>query len=322
MLFFVRLLKAGRRRHVAILLSALVAVVVAGAGAFSLTQHLPFTTSLYWAITTATTVGYGDVLPHSASGRFVASVVMLTAIPLLGATFAVVTGAAAAAGIRRILQMGNEFPSGTYRLVVGMHPTVPAIIEELVKADDAVVLVADVDPVSVREDVHVIRGDPTSQATLRKARPAGAQHALVAAANDGDVLIMAVLLREQAPDLPISALSNSGPVSEALRAIGVNQTVSVDELVAHTLAKSLESPHAGDLLLRLVDSEQHRLVEVEVGSSSVGKQLSAERQDRDGLVLGLVHDGAVDLGIGTDPTLVTGDRLLVAVPSGPGTGSP
>jgi voltage-gated potassium channel len=315
MLLLLRLIKVSRRRHILMLLAALVGVVFAGAAAFAATQHIPFTTGLYWAITTASTVGYGDVTPHNASGRVVASAVMLTAIPLLGATFALMTGAAAAAGLRRFLQMGTTFPSGGYRLVVGMHPTVPAIIEELVKADDAVVLVADVDPTSIREDVHVVRGDPTDRATLRKARPEGAQHALVAAVNDGDVLIMAVLLHELAPELPVSALSNSGPVSEALTAIGVKQTISVEELVAHTLAKSLETPHAGDLLLRLVDSEEHRLVETEAEAAEVGKPLSSVREDRQGLVLGLVHDGSVQLGIGTDPVLAVGDRLLVAEPA-------
>jgi voltage-gated potassium channel len=145
-LLLLRLIRVNRRRHLLILLSALAVVMVVGAAAFAATQHIPFTTGLYWAITTATTVGYGDVTPHNASGRFVASAEMLTAIPLLGATFAVVTGEAAVAGIRRILDMRNNFPTGDYRLVVGSHQTVPAIIEELVRAGDAVVLVADVDP--------------------------------------------------------------------------------------------------------------------------------------------------------------------------------
>ncbi len=316
MLFLLALLKVSHRRHVLVLLSGLVVIVFAGAGAFAATQHIPFTTGLYWAITTASTVGYGDITPHNASGRVVASAVMLTAIPLLGATFALVTGAAAAAGLRRFLEMGSNFPSGDYRLVVGMHPTVPAILEELVKADQAVVHVADVDPASARDGVHVVRGDPTDPATLRKARPASAQHALVAAPNDGDVLVMAVLLRELAPELTIAALTSSGPVTEALKAIGVTQTVSVNDLVAHTLAKSLESPHAGDLLMRLVDSETHRLTESEAGETEIGKALSSLRQDRDGLVLGIVHDGAVDLGIGTDPVVASGDHLLVAEPVG------
>lgn len=317
MLLLLRLIKVSRRRHVLVLIASLITVVVVGAAVFAATQHIPFTTGLYWAITTATTVGYGDVTPHNASGRFVASAVMLTAIPLLGVTFALLTGAAAAAGIRRILQMRTDFPTGSYRLVVGSHPTVPAIIEELAKADDAVVLVADVDPASVREDVHVVRGDPTDPATLRRAHPAGAQHGLVAAPNDGDVLVIAVLLHELAPQLQLSALSSSGPVREALRAIGVSQTVSVEELVAHTLAKSLETPHAGDLLLRLVESEQHKLTELEAGTADVGKPLSGLRQDRDGLVLALVHKGVVDLGISTDPLVAAGDCLIVAEPLAP-----
>lgn len=314
MLLLIRLFQVGHRRHVAVLVGALVVVVFAGAEAFAATQHIRFGRGLYWAITTASTVGYGDVTPHNVSGEVVASALMLTAIPLLGATFALVTGAAAAAGLRRFLQMGSTLPADGYRLVVGMHPTVPAILDELVKADDAVVHVADVDPAAAHDKVHVVRGDPTDPATLRKARPAGAQHALVAAPNDGDVLVIAVLLHELAPDLTIAALTSSGPVKEALKAIGVTQTVSVDELVAHTLAKSLESPHAGDLLLRLVDSENHRLTETEAGPAEVGTALSHLRQDRDGLVLGLVHEGAVDLGIGTDPVVASGDRLLVAEP--------
>jgi hypothetical protein len=58
--------------------------------------------------------------PHNASGRVVASLVMLTTIPLLASGFAVVTGAAAAAGVRRVLATRNRFPEGGYRLVIGL----------------------------------------------------------------------------------------------------------------------------------------------------------------------------------------------------------
>lgn len=314
MLLLLRLFQATRRRHVVALLAALSACVLAGAWAFAATQHIPFTTGLYWALTTASTVGYGDVTPHNASGRLVASLVMLTTIPLLAATFALVTGAAAAAGIRRVLAMRSSFPRGSYRLVVGSHPTVPAIVDELAEAGDAVVLVADVDPDGVREDVHVVKGDPTAEAVLRRARPEGADHALVAAESDSDVLVAVVLLREMAPRLRVSALTGSPSVGEALRAVGVDQAFSVHELAAHTLAKSLETPHAGDLLLGLVASERHRLVEVDAGSSA-GRPLSAVRDDSGALVLAVVHGGVVDLGIGSDPVVSAGDSLLVAEPA-------
>lgn len=45
------------RAHVASLLLAAAACMLAGAGLFALSQDVPFTTALYWTITTATTVG-------------------------------------------------------------------------------------------------------------------------------------------------------------------------------------------------------------------------------------------------------------------------
>ena len=39
---------------------------------------------------------------------------------------------------------------------------------------------------------------------------------------------------------------------EALSDLGVRQTVSAHQLVAGTLAKSLEAPHAGDMMAQLV----------------------------------------------------------------------
>jgi voltage-gated potassium channel len=310
-----RFLGAGHRRHVAVLLSGAVALTFLWAELFAATQQYPFTTGLYWAITTATTVGYGDVTPHNAAGRVVASAAMLTIIPLLASVFALVTGAAAAAGIRRILAMGSRFPDGAFRLVVGMDPTVPAILDELVAAGDPVVLLADVDPANVRPEVHVVRGDPTQQSAIRKARPKDAQQALLTGATDGDVLVSAVLLRQEAPDLPIAALVRSASVRDALRDLGVQQTLSAEGLIAHALAKSLEAPHAGDMLAQLVESEKHTLTEAEADAGDVGKPLSAIRDERDVLVLGLVHDGRFALGIGEDPVVRSGDHLLIAEPA-------
>jgi voltage-gated potassium channel len=309
-----RLIKgAGRRRRAAVLLAGVAAVVIVGGGLFAWSQHLPFTTGLYWAITTATTVGYGDVTPKNPTGRLVASAVMLTSIPMLAAAFALLTGQAVARGIRKVLDM-DRFPEGSYRIVVGFHPSVPAILEELARADDAVVLVADIDPLEVRSDVHVVKGDPTDPATLRRARPQGALHALVTGANEGDVLVSTVMLRRAAPDLPVSAVVDSQPVREALEALGVSEVVAVNDLVAHTMAKSLEAPHAGALLLGLINSERHVLVEVEPEGAAVGRTLSQIRSEREGLVLGLVSTSGVDLGIGSDPTVSAGDTLLVVVP--------
>ncbi len=68
-----------RYKEIGLLLTA-VTILLIGGLLFSLTQHLSIGVAMYWAITTATTVGYGDVLPHNTVGRIIASFVTLTTI--------------------------------------------------------------------------------------------------------------------------------------------------------------------------------------------------------------------------------------------------
>jgi voltage-gated potassium channel len=42
-----------------------------------------FPEALWWAVSTVSTVGYGDVVPESGAGRIVATVLMLTGLGLL-----------------------------------------------------------------------------------------------------------------------------------------------------------------------------------------------------------------------------------------------
>lgn len=71
--------------------AAAVASIGGGALAFALVEHVSFGTGIYWAVTTASTVGFGDVVPQGTGGRIVAIGVMLTAIPALAALFAYLT---------------------------------------------------------------------------------------------------------------------------------------------------------------------------------------------------------------------------------------
>jgi voltage-gated potassium channel len=312
-IFLVRAMRSGHRARIALLLAAAAGCVLLGAALFALTQHIPFSTGLYWAITTATTVGYGDVTPKPGIGRLIASGVMLTTIPLLASVFALATGGYVAAGVRRILAMHSPFPERPYRVLIGMNQTVPAILEQLVAAGVAVVLVADTDPAGLPDEVHHIRADPTQEAALKQARLAGAQQALVTGGSDGDVLVSSVLVRRLAPQVPITALVSSPSVREALADLGVQHTMSAHDLIAATLAKSLEAPHAGDMVAQLVESGSHRLAEVAAADEgAVGKQLSAVRDERAGLVLGLVQDGKFTLGLADDPVIGSGDYLLIA----------
>jgi len=311
--FLMRAFRSGHRARIGILLGAAVGCMLIGAALFAATQHLSFGAGLYWAITTSTTVGYGDVTPKTGVGRVIASATMLTTIPLLASVFALATGGYVTAGIQRVLSMHSPFPEGPYRLVIGMNEMVPAILDQLASAGIAVVLVADEEPPGLPSNVHHLRADPTQESGLRRARPADAEQALITGQSDGDVLVTSVLVRRMAPNLRIAALVSSPSVREALVDLGVQHAMSAHDLVASTLAKSLEAPHAADMVAQLVESGSHRLAEVDAETEgAVGKSLSAVRDERAGLVLGLVHEGRFTLGLADDPVIAVGDSLLIA----------
>jgi voltage-gated potassium channel Kch len=79
------------RRAAIYTILAAVALDIAGAICFALTEHVSVFNGIYWSVTTATTVGYGDLTPHTHLGRIIAILVMLTVIPLFAATFSLLT---------------------------------------------------------------------------------------------------------------------------------------------------------------------------------------------------------------------------------------
>jgi voltage-gated potassium channel len=66
-------------------------VLFTGAEAYSSVEKKSVGDSLYWAITTMTTVGYGDISPKHATGKLVACTLMLVGIGFI----AIITGAIA-----------------------------------------------------------------------------------------------------------------------------------------------------------------------------------------------------------------------------------
>ena len=80
-----------KRRAAVLTIATAVGFDLIGAVWFAAAENLSVPTGLYWSVTTATTVGYGDITPHTSTGRVISVLVMLTVIPLFAATFSLLT---------------------------------------------------------------------------------------------------------------------------------------------------------------------------------------------------------------------------------------
>ena len=83
-------------RAVRLILAIAISLVTAGAFLARAVEPEVFTSiglSFWWAVTTVTTVGYGDVVPRDTAGRLVGAVLMLTGLSLIPVITSVVVSA-------------------------------------------------------------------------------------------------------------------------------------------------------------------------------------------------------------------------------------
>jgi hypothetical protein len=79
--------------HIKSIILALVALVVAGAGAITLVEKMPFEDTLYFAFVTGLTIGYGDIVMQTPVGRLLAILIGLVGILFTGLIVAVLVHA-------------------------------------------------------------------------------------------------------------------------------------------------------------------------------------------------------------------------------------
>lgn len=93
-----------------------------------------FGDALWWAMTTVTTVGYGDRYPITGQGRFVAGGLMLAGIALLG----IVTASLASWLIDKVREVEEHVQAATRADVVALTVEVRALRQELADRDPAI----------------------------------------------------------------------------------------------------------------------------------------------------------------------------------------
>ena len=90
-----RALRASRRKITVFLFTVFIFTVILGSSMYVLeggpNGFTSIPQSIYWAIVTLTTVGYGDIVPHTNLGQIVASLVMILGYAIIAVPTGIVT---------------------------------------------------------------------------------------------------------------------------------------------------------------------------------------------------------------------------------------
>ncbi|MFO1327762.1 MAG: potassium channel family protein [Rubrivivax sp.] len=315
-----------------LLLAAVLAYGTTGFLYFELpgNPELSWSDALWYCLVTLTTVGYGDYFPKTAGGRYLVGVpLLMLGVGLLGFMLSVVATTLISARNKEAKGMN---PARTAAQVVVIHypgtEKLLRLIDELTRdpaigADARFVLVDpeldELPEALARRHVHYVRGDPTRDATLQRARIGDAAHALVLLRAGGgaaaDAVNVAVTLAIEARTKHVNTVveCQDPGTQELLRKAGCDRIVCAGRFDALYMSQELLNPGVQDIvadLLSTAEGQQLYLTPVSgaAGARWAALQRAAARQGH--VALGLQRSGANHLNPAADFVLADGDLVV------------
>lgn len=241
----------------------LVAVVV-----FHLTLKISWIDSVYFVVTTVTTVGYGDhSLARAPAGvKLFGCFVMLSGAAMLAAGFGLMTDYLLKVNLEEMLSPWRRRMKG-HVVVCGLSNVGIRIVEHLVRVGWKVIAVAAEEEDRFVEEARklkmpVVLGDIRQRSTLEKAHISEA--VAVVAADDDDLVNLEIGLnaREANPDIRVVLRMFDQALADKVRGgFAINAAMSTSALAAPAFAMAAIDPqvvgsyYIGDQLLLIVEIE-------------------------------------------------------------------
>lgn len=277
--------------------------------------------SMWWAIVTLTTVGYGDISPQSWLGKIVAGVLMVVGMFTL-ALFAGVVGNTLLNAVLSIRQEQFRMTS-TYNHVVvcGYGPGARMLLDAILSECDPehaelVIFSPGERPADIPAEFRWVSGDPTKESELGKARLAEAQAVVIVgerglSPQDADartiltLFTVRSLLRKadrsdarREPLYLVAEILDAENVEHA-RAAGADEVIETTRLGFSLLSHTLVQRGTGDILSKITSAGAHSLYVGRVPASfnlpmPFGQLAQAIKAQTGVMVLGL-HDRQNDV---------------------------
>jgi voltage-gated potassium channel len=286
-----------QRERVFLLVSFLAILVFLGGLGFLLTEGLEgrtlihqFGQGLWWALVTITTVGYGDITPHTTAGKVVGSVLMVGGLLSLSLVTATVASIFIERKFRR--EKGLEsIKSTNHILILGWHYDGETLLDQLLRrlpSATPVVLVNQLSPekidsIRVKYPDHeplFVWGDYSREEVLHRANVrvaykaiilAGRQEGETAADVDQRTLITSLTLKSLNSKIKIIAELLRPENKTYLERAGAEQILIRGQYDSSILAGALASPGLYRVLDALLNAEDQTVWALEVPHGFQGR---------------------------------------------------
>jgi voltage-gated potassium channel len=202
-----------------------------------------FVTAFYFSIVSMSTVGYGDIVPHSDTARLFAASVIVLGITVFATSISAVAGPVIGGKLKHIVKGGiSNVTRKNHYLIVGVSPLAHSVYAGLRKRGYAVtVIVTQNAPHSYPENADIVEGDASDTATLHKASAETALAVLALRMDDAENAFVILAIKELAPKVRTVALVNDSRNLQRLRLLQPDMVFSPQLLAGELLARTLNN---------------------------------------------------------------------------------
>ncbi|VVE16225.1 Voltage-gated potassium channel Kch [Pandoraea cepalis] len=177
-------------------------------------------TAFYFAIVTMTTVGYGDIVPHSVDARLFTASVIVFGISVFATSLTVVIGPLVGGNLKKILSgRFTHVIRKNHFIVAGASPLAINVHHELTKRGWPVtVIIASGSDNPYPEEADVMHGDASDNTVLTHAGIERAKAVLALRADDSENAFIVLAAKEIAPTVrTIASVNDSKHLSKLKR---------------------------------------------------------------------------------------------------------
>ena len=283
--------------------------------------HISFSDVIYFTMISATTTGYGDIVPVTDRARLfdaliVTPIRVFFLLLLAGTAYTFIIKRTWNRWLMKLIQKNLR----DHILLVGFGVSNDKALEELLKRDIPArrIVVIDRDQAALDRaaecGVAVLQGDSTRDETLLAAHVDRATALLVSTGRDDSNILVVLTARKIAPHVNISCTIRETDNEDIAKQAGADTVINPVSFTGLLLASSLEGPHRAEYLNDLATSEGRVMLrERVVGDSEAGR---SPDQICTGQVVRLIRAGQPHAA--GDPafqSLRAGDRILEIIDS-------
>src|SRR6185503_663192 len=275
---------SGNNRRILFALIAVLVAIAFGAAGFYLIEGWSILDSLYVAVQTVTTVGYGDRTPATQNGRIFSTVFMLAGVGVV--LYALTTTVHAIVESQLVATFGERSISRRmsklrdHFIICGAGRVGSHLVRGLLGSAETFVVI-ERDPQRVAEltnlGVTVLVRDATLEESLREAGVDRARGLAACLPDDADNVYVVLTARDLNPNIHIVARAAEEQAESKLIRAGANRVVAPTIIGGHRMAMALTKPAVGDFLDSITANHLElgfEQLEVDAVSTLVGRKLS------------------------------------------------